>query len=161
MSRVILGKFGKPHGVRGWLTIISYTDPTNAIVEYNPWQINHLGQWRELNPDLYRDTAKGVIVHLPGCDDRDHAKNYTHAEIAVFREQLPDLDDAFYWTDLVGMTVKHIDGTLLGQIKEMLATGAHDIMIVEGEQRHLIPWVMDEFIIKVDMDAREILVNWA
>ena len=42
----------------------------------------------------------------------------------------------------------------------MLETGAHDVMVVKGEQERLIPFVMDEVVISVDLDEELISVDW-
>jgi 16S rRNA processing protein RimM len=74
---------------------------------------------------------------------------------------LPEPEDGhFYWSDLAGLKVVHRDGTELGNVKDMLETGAHDVMVVEGEQERLIPFVIDEIVLSVDLDERLISVDW-
>ena len=43
-----MGRFGAPHGVRGWIKIFSYTDPRKTIFEYQNLQTKHLGKWQPL-----------------------------------------------------------------------------------------------------------------
>ena len=54
----------------------------------------------------------------------------------------------------------HRDGTDLGEVQSMLQTGANDVMVVQGEQERLIPFVKNEVVISVDMVERIINVDW-
>jgi 16S rRNA processing protein RimM len=58
------------------------------------------------------------------------------------------------------MTVVHRDGTELGTIDSMLETGANDVMVVIGETERLIPFAMNEVVIKVDLQQRRVDVDW-
>jgi 16S rRNA processing protein RimM len=68
--------------------------------------------------------------------------------------------DRYYWSDLEGLRVIHQDGTELGKVDHLLETGAHDVMVVKGEQERLIPFVMNKVIINVDIDEGRIDVDW-
>jgi ribosomal 30S subunit maturation factor RimM len=66
----------------------------------------------------------------------------------------------YYWTDLVGLSVRLEDGRELGEIENMLATGANDVMVVRGERDRLIPFVPGRYVKRVDLDARTVIVDW-
>ena len=42
----------------------------------------------------------------------------------------------------------------------LLETGANDVLVVEGERERLIPFVMGQVIVRVDLDKGEIQVDW-
>ena len=52
------------------------------------------------------------------------------------------------------------DGTLVGTVKDLVETGVHDVLRVTGEHNELIPFVMDKFILSVDTDKKQIVVDW-
>ncbi len=100
-------------------------------------------------------------MRLEGYDDRDKAAELIGTEIGAQRSAMPEPEEGhFYWSDLAGLQVVRLDGAVLGKVREMLETGAHDVMIVDGEQERLIPFVMDEVIVKVDLDENRIDVDW-
>ena len=42
-----------------------------------------------------------------------------------------------------------------------MQTGANDVLVVQnGENEILIPYVMDHYIDKVDLDQKRVLVDW-
>jgi 16S rRNA processing protein RimM len=100
-------------------------------------------------------------VRLGGYDDRDAAAGLIGTDIGIPRDQLPEAGkDQFYWSDLEGLRVLHRDGTELGKLDHMLETGANDVMVVKGETERLIPFVMNEVVLGVDLEKGEIEVDW-
>ncbi|HEB76976.1 MAG TPA: 16S rRNA processing protein RimM, partial [Methylothermaceae bacterium] len=98
-----------------------------------------------------------------GIDTRDQAEALKGAQISIAREQLPDLPPGeYYWTDLIGLRVIDTEGRDLGQVANLLETGANDVLIVRGAGRReiLIPWIRDRVIRKVDLAAGRIEVDW-
>jgi 16S rRNA processing protein RimM len=156
---VILGHVSGVHGVQGWVRIHSLTEPREAIFEYQPWL---LGESRE-SVRVLRHEGQGnrLIARLENAEDRDQAEALVAREIAVYRDQLPPLPgDSYYWTDLVGLSVRLEDGSPLGTIERMLATGANDVMVVRGDRERLIPFVPGPYVKKVDLAAGEVVVDW-
>ncbi len=159
-SVITVGKIGAPYGVRGWLKVHSYTDPANGILDYKSWSLMHLGKHSEWALLEGRAHGKGMVVRLGGIDDRDQAALLTGAEIQVNRSSLPELDDGYYWMDLIGMEVVDRAGTSFGTVASMMETGANDVMVVKGDRERLIPWVMDDVVVTVDRAERRIVVDW-
>jgi len=157
---VVVGRFGRAHGVRGDIFVISFTDPISNILNYHPWLIKNKGEWEALPIASTHYNQQEIIAHIEGCDDRDLAKKYTNAEIAVPLSSLPKLDqEEFYWSELIGLHLINQDGKDLGEVTEILETGANDVLVVKGDTEHLVPYTK-EVILNVDLDAQQILVNW-
>ena len=147
------------------MRVFSYTEPREAVLQYKGLLLGRNGEWQSINVVEGQRHGKSVILRLEGFDDRDQATSLIGTEIGVSRDELPKPDDGhYYWSDLTGLTVVRRDGTELGTIKEMLETGAHDVMVVqskkEGEQERLIPFVNNEIVINVDLGAKRVDVDW-
>jgi 16S rRNA processing protein RimM len=83
------------------------------------------------------------------------------SEIGIWRSAMPEAGEGqFYWSDLEGLRVVRKDGSEVGTVGYLLETGAHDVMVVQGEKECLIPFVLNEVIIDVDLDAGLITVDW-
>jgi len=59
-DKVILGRFGAVHGVRGWLRVISFTQPIDNILNYPEWHVQHLGTWKTIINPLSQCTQHGI-----------------------------------------------------------------------------------------------------
>ena len=159
-SRVVqIGRISGVHGISGWVKIHSLTDPREAIFEYQPWL---LGESRE--EAVIRQGKKHgrhLIALLENVNDRDRAESLVNRQIAVYRDRFPELpEDEYYWTDLVGLCVVLEDGTELGRIERMLATGANDVMVVQDGRERLIPFVQGQYVKSVNLDDGVVVVDW-
>ena len=158
---VVLGRISGLFGVRGWVRVFSYTEPREAFLQYKGLLLGRNGDWQSIKVAEGQRHGKSVILRLEGVDDRDQAAALIGTEIGVDREELPKPEDGhYYWSDLLGLTVVHRDGTELGTINEMLETGAHDVMVVKGDTERLIPFVMNEIVIGVDLSNKQVNVDW-
>ena len=104
-------------------------------------------------------TQERPVVRFDGTDDRDAAAELRGHEIRVAPQLLPEPDfGEFYVRDLVGCRVS--DGAKeLGEIVEITSGPANDALILErGGRRSLIAFVA-ETIVRMDLEAREILVR--
>ncbi len=109
-----------------------------------------------------REQGKGLIATLPGIGDRDQAATLVGAEIWIWRSALPrSKRGEYYWCDLEGLEVVTVSGAVLGQVTHLLATGANDVLVVRGvEREHLVPFVLEQYVHKVDLVAGRITVDW-
>lgn len=148
--------------MRGWVRVYSYTQPRENIVQYNPWYLRRdHGDWQVTEPEEGRAHGKGVVARLAGCTDRDQAQLLTGYEIGIRRDQLPTLlPDEYFWDDLIGLQVLNIEGDDFGRVDHLLETGANDVLVVKGERERLIPFVMKQVIVEVDLDKGRIRVDW-
>ena len=105
--------------------------------------------------------GKGVVARLADCTDRDQAQLLMGQEIGIREDCLPALlPGQHYWKDLVGLQVQNLDGEDFGKVDHLLETGANDVLVVKGEREYLIPFVMQEVIVEVDLVQGRIRVDW-
>jgi 16S rRNA processing protein RimM len=142
--------------------VFSYTQPREAILEYDRWYLKRQGEWQATAIAEGKRHGKTVIARFDGVDDRDDAAALVNCDIAIDRDDMPAAEDgSYYWADLEGMRVLHRDGTELGRVAYLMETGANDVLVVAGERERLIPFVVGEVILGVDLDKGVISVDWA
>lgn len=158
---VVVGRFGKPHGIKGFVTVHSFTHPRENILEYANWHAVIKGSYQPLKILHAELTHKAIIARVAGYETRELAARLTNVDIAVDISQFPILEEGdYYWHELTGMQVINQQDENLGVVKELLSTGSNDVLIVEGEKRTLIPWIPGQFVLNVDKVARVIRVDW-
>ena len=158
---VILGRVTGLYGVKGWIKVHSYTEPREAILDYKDWLLLRDSGSQAVKLAEGKRHGKTVIARIDGVDDRDAAAGYVGNDISVARQRLPNTGRGeYYWADLEGLKVVHGDGRILGKVAYLLATGANDVLVVQGDQEILIPFVQDEVIKDVDLAAGVISVDW-
>lgn len=161
MQKVILGRINGLFGVRGWVKVFSHTEPRENIIDYRDWYLDRHGDWKPFRVEQGRRHGKGVIAKLAGIDDRDQAAALIGSDIAVGRDQLPPLPSGeYYWADLEGLQVVTLEGVALGKVSHLFATGANDVMVVQGERERMLPFVLPDVIKQVDLEQGVIEVDW-
>ena len=161
---VPVGKISGAFGVKGWMKIYSFTEPRKNILSYSPLYMARKGQWVELQVSGGHMQGKGVVMGLVNVTDRDQVLELIGSELAIKKEQLkPTAEDEFYWSQLVGLTVVNLQDEQLGQVEQLLETGAHDVLVVQDKEHkveRLIPFVLGEIVDLVDLDNAIIRVDW-
>ena len=137
-----VGRIGKPHGVRGEVTVLVETDDDSR---FQPGAVLH----RDAGPDLVvlrsrRHRDQGMIVAFDSVPDRNAAEvlrgTVLRAEAAARRPTLPG---EFWAADLLGLVAVSPEGTVLGEIGGVESGVGQDRLVVitpEGK-RVLIPFV--------------------
>src|SRR5690242_12648371 len=101
---VVIGKIGATYGIKGWLKILSFTDPMTNISVYPTWYLENKDTWVSIKVEDCRKHAKGMIAKLEGQENPEQARLLTGKKIAVKRSDLPTLEnDEYYWRDLIGL----------------------------------------------------------
>lgn len=163
-SPIVIGELGRAFGVKGWCWVHSHTRPLEGITRYRRWWVmpnrsGGVGQWFEVM--RFADQNKGLIVQLKGIDQREMVEALTGASIAINADALPEpAAGEYYWRDLIGCQVQHVNGQALGVVRELLETGANDVLVVEGERERLIPFIPGEVLVSIEVDARRIVADW-
>lgn len=165
---ITVGRIGAPFAVRGWSRIRSFTRPAANILDYSPWMVGREGDWKpvEIGESEVRGDGQ-VVVRLAECRNREDAEQVTGRLIAVSRDCLPELEDGEYYIhQLEGLVVENRAGVRLGRVREMLETGANDVLVVEpdsdsiDDRKRLIPWVEERFVIEVSLERGLVRVDW-
>lgn len=166
-QRVELGKFGKVFGIKGWLRLISYTNPPENILTYGSLYSEIDGNWTTLDIDQSQLQANGLVVHVKGFDEPETARTLTGTGIWIDSSALPALPAGeYYWHQLEGLSVVNQHGELLGEVTELMATGANDVLVVAAtassidDRERLIPYLSGSVVKKVSLDDGLIDVDW-
>jgi len=158
---VVIGEIGRAHGIRGWVWVNSYTRPLEEIRRYRQWFVEDAagGSWYAVKA-VHRQ-PKGLVVQLEGIADRDGAEAITGSRVVVDAADLPPAgQDEYYWRDLIGCAVINTEGVAFGTVREMIETGANDVLVVEGDRERLIPFAPGEVIVSIDVADKRLTVDW-
>lgn len=160
-SWIVVGRFGRPHGIKGFVSVHSFTEPRDNILRYTDWHafINH--NWQPIKLLRIEVQSKSIVALVEGYPDREIAAHLTNIDIAVQRAQLEELDSGeYYWHQLIGMDVVNSKGDPFGKVIEIIPTGSNDVLVVQGEKRHLIPYLPGQFILDINSQQKLITVDW-
>jgi 16S rRNA processing protein RimM len=140
-ARILMGRIGAAHGIRGEVRIQSFTEDPLALAGYGELATSRPGL--TLTIERARTTTNVLVAKLKGIDDRSAAEKLNGVELYVDRSRLPEIEDAddFYLADLIGLEARSADGTVFGEVVAVPNFGAGDILeIGEAGETRLIPF---------------------
>jgi 16S rRNA processing protein RimM len=161
-----VGHVHTAYGIKGWVWVMSRTEPIANIFSYGPWYLDRAGTLAKVVLVDHRAQGKGLVAQFAGCEDRNSADLMIGATIWVPKSALKtQSDNEYFWSDLMGMRVVNEQGVLLGCVDDMMETGANDVIVLKAcdgsvdDQERLLPWV-NQVVLKVDREAKCITVDW-
>lgn len=155
-DEVLVARIGKPHGLRGEVTVQVHTDaPQERFV---------VGAVFGTDPDRGELTVRGARLHngiqlltFEQVQDRTAAEALRGTRLLA---EVDDEDDAYYEDDLVGLDVVDTAGAALGTVVALHPRPAQDLLEVEladGRTAYL-PFVA-EIVPEVDLDAGRVVAD--
>jgi 16S rRNA processing protein RimM len=162
---VVIGRIGKPHGVRGEVTVEVRTDePDRRFVAGTPVRAERPNgaeaPWAELTVVSTRWHQTTLLVRFEELTDRTTAEAarglLLHADVPA--DETPEDPDEFYDHQLVGLAAEDLDGRPLGEVTAVLH-GAQDLLqirAVDGRDA-LVPFVV-ALVPEVDVAAGRLVV---
>ncbi len=171
---VIIAQVSGVHGILGQVKIRSFTEDPIALLNYAKcsklyWNYNKSWELMPIVSNSLKQHGDSFLCYITNCQDRDEARKYQFVDIAVMRSALPTLNpNQYYWSDLEGMKVYTIyngqdNKLLLGTVEQVFATGSNDVLVVNKDEKtkeYLIPYLIDEYILSVDVEKKIIIVDW-
>lgn len=165
MEKIKIGKIVNAAALKGEVKIYHYSDYKERFEEFDSVIVcgdRRGSDERQYEIENVRYQKDMVIAKLKGVNDRNAAESLKGFDVFITEEDLRELpEDTFYIRDLIGCEViDGRDGKTLGQISDVLKTGAQDIYQVElafGGQA-LIPAVA-QFIEKVDIRQKTVVIK--
>lgn len=158
---LLIGQIAAPFGVRGQVKVKSYTDRPDHVRRH----VRNV----YLGPDRVAYTLTHVIEHKPGIlifslreiTSREAADALRGTEIYIREaEAAPLAEDEYFIHQLVGLNAFTVDGQALGQVREVLETGAGEVLVITrpGSSDALVPMVRD-FIAELDLPGGRIVIR--
>jgi 16S rRNA processing protein RimM len=167
-----IGIIVKPQGIRGEIRVLPTTDDPARFGLLKEVYIRRLrGTGKDASSDALNRFATGaspetsfplpaakytlvsakqqkniVILSLAGVTDRNAAAALVGGVLCIPDEwALPLGEDEYFIRDLIGMTVQTEDGTVLGEIADVLRTGANDVYVIKAAEgdSFMVPAVKD------------------
>lgn len=158
---VAMGYVKGAFGIKGWLKVKADTEHSDSLLDYPEWRLRRDSDVRTLALESGKVAGDELQVKFVGIDDRDAAALLRGYTVEIARADFaPAAEDEYYWADLVGMSVLNRAGEDLGKVVNLMDTGAHDVLVVEGNfGQKLIPFV-SHYIDGVDSENRVINADW-
>ncbi len=158
-----LGEIVNTHGVKGEIRVQSVTD--NPEERYQPGTeliINQgAGEMVNVTVRSHRKHKSFDLLTFEEFTSINEVEGFKTKMLQIERQNLPELEAGFFYeSDLLGLKVLTEAKEEIGTIKEILFLPANDVWVVKrANKKDLLLPVIPAVILKVDLEAQEIIVN--
>ena len=159
-EKITIGKIVNTHGCRGWLRVLPLTDFPERFRQMDRVLVVLNNTVREYVIEQVRPYKHFILIKFQTVSDLNAAAALKGALLQVDRQRLVKLPaGAYYIFDLIGMKVYTVEQEYLGEIKDVLQTGANDVYVVEGGQdRPLLIPALKQVVREIDLEKRQMRV---
>ena len=167
-----VGRVADAWGIKGWFKVLPYSAQPEALFSSKRWfllptevGVKTFSGVMKLAIKEAKEHSDSVVACAHDVLDRSGAEALRGARIFISRSSFPTAAcDEYYWVDLIGLEVVNRQNERLGVVRELLATGAQTVLVLEymldGKVHdRMIPFV-SAYIDDVDLASRHIRVDW-
>lgn len=156
---LVVGRVNKPHGVRGEIRVTPFTDDPTRFGRLERIYFDEDGT-RSAEVESARMHKGMVLLKLKEYDNRDAVDALREQWLFVAAEEADPLGEGeYYLYQLIGLHVVDDQGGELGELVEVIETGANNVFVVDnGSGQRLIPDIPD-VVQAIDFDAGTMTVQ--
>lgn len=161
---VLYGKITKRHGLYGEVKMFAFGGRPETLsgVEKVYVEVSDRREPRTFILSRIRIQKNTAILKLEGVDTPEAADGLRDLHVLVERDDLqPPGEDEYYWSDLIGLRVRTSRGENIGEVKDLIDSGGHDILVIgsAGRKREFLVPFVSRFVTTVDLDGSTITVE--
>ncbi len=150
------------HGLRGEVKVEPYTDFPERFDAGNVMLVGE--QLQEMEIESSRPHKTHILVKLKEVRSREDAELLRNQWILIEEEEAAGLEEDHFWVhEILGLSVLTEDGRKLGEVIDVLHTGANDVYVVKlvpainGQKELLIPAIAD-VVKNVDLEQEQMVI---
>ncbi|MFL6108750.1 MAG: ribosome maturation factor RimM [Marmoricola sp.] len=166
METIVVGRIGKPHGVKGEVSVEPRTDEperrfaTGAQLKTENKRPGAAGP-HHLTVVGMRWHSGRLLVRFEEIADRSAAEQArgTLLAIPLDPDERPQDPEEFYDHQLVGLSVVTTDGRVVGELREIAHGAAQDLLVVKTDGRDVLVPFVAALVPEVDVPGGRIVVE--
>lgn len=148
------------HGIQGMLKFKIFSDSPESLMEYKP--LYDFKAEKEFEITHIAEHKNSYLGRIKTIDDRNKAEALKGTKLYIHKNILPEIDDedTYYYRDLIGLTVKNTEDTIIGKVANVVDFGAGDLLEiaqVSDGKTFFLPF-KTAYVPTVDIKKQEIIV---
>ncbi|MCD7904499.1 MAG: ribosome maturation factor RimM [Clostridiales bacterium] len=160
MDYFSVGKIVNTHGIKGEVKVYPYVDDLNEILGLERVFVEKKGEIEEKKVLGARFHKGMALLSLEGVKNMTEAEALKGCVLKITRDMAePCGEDEYFVKDLYGMEVVTEKGESLGELYDILFTGANDVYVVKTEGKDILIPAVKQCILKVDLSEGKMTVR--
>ena len=156
-----VGVISSTHGIKGEVKVFPTTDDINRFKKLKKVILDTGREHLDLEVQSVRFFKNMVILKFKGIDNINDIEKYKGKDLLVTREDAVPLEENEYFVyDIIGSLVVTEEGNELGELTEVLETGANDVYVVKSKEgKEILLPSIKECILDVNVEEKIIKVH--
>ncbi len=156
---VPIGRVAKAHGLAGEVSVVLTGPPSLLSEGLRVWFVPPPEGVRDGVIESVRPGPKGPLVKIDSLNSPEAARSIAGLDVVARRVDLPAEALDMMGPDPVGLSVTDDVHGFLGEVEDVIVTGANDVWVVEGPLGQVLVPVIDDVMLDVDFEAGTALVH--
>lgn len=150
----------KPHGLLGEVVVVVHSDAPDRFAPGAQVLVSSTPDRVEMTIAASRWHRQRLLVRFEGVEDRDSAEALRGLDLFIPKSRAVPADpDAHLVADLVGSSVRDMDGNELGTLEKVIAREGQDLWEVGTSSGSVLVPAVKEFVVDVDEESHTITLD--
>jgi 16S rRNA processing protein RimM len=159
---VVVGRIGRPHGVRGEVTVEVRTDDPELRFAPGSVLVTDPARVGPLTVEAVRWHSGRLLLRVEGVADRTAAEGLRGVVVCaeVPDDEVPADPEEYYDHQLRGLAVVTVEGDAVGEVSDVIHLPAQDLLAIArpGGRELLVPFV-SELVPEIDLGAGRAVID--
>lgn len=154
-----VARIGKPHGIRGEVTVQLFTDAPEERFEIGAVFRVEPAARGPLTVSSARWNKDILVLGFAEIPDRNAAELLRGAKLFIDSDEAEDDDDSWYEHELVGLEAR-VGDDVVGRVSALRTMSVQDLLVIEREdgEEILVPFV-EEIVPEIDVEGGFVLLT--
>ena len=160
-ERFQVGVISSTHGIRGEVKVFPTTDNVKRFKKGITLILDTGKEERQLIVEGVKFFKQFVILKFEGINHINDIEKYKSKSLYVTRENAIKLKkNEYFIADLIGVQVWEDNGDFLGELKDVIETGANDVYVIKQENgKDILLPAIKECILSVKIEEKKMIVH--
>ncbi len=153
---LVIGEITKPQGVQGELKARPITCDPERFRGLEAVYLLEKGQYVRRGVRVRSVSDEAVFFRMDGVETREDAEKMRGAALYIDREHAVRLgEDENFLVDLIGCEALDENGTVYGEIKDVLQPGGNDVYVIAGRRGEILVPALKSVVTRVDVENKK------
>lgn len=155
-----VGVISSTHGIRGEVKVFPTTDDVNRFLKLKKVILETGKEQIDLEIENVKFFKQFAILKFKGIDNINDIEKYKGKDLMIPRDEaVPLKEHEYFICDLIGCVAYEEDGSEIGELTEVLQTGANDVFVLKQKsgKEILVPYT-EECIKSIDIVNKKLIV---
>lgn len=158
-----IGKIVNTHGIKGEVRVQATTDfpEKRFAIGEKVYVFKNQKLVKELTIKSHRKHKQFDLLSFEGLEDINLVEDLKQADLKISADQQDELTEGqYYYHEIIGLDVFDLEGNELGQISEIMQSGANDVWIIKRKQKAdlLIPAIKD-VVKEIQIEDHKVIID--